>query len=147
MYWKLVKNYFLMPIVFFPVGLVYGAILNFILSGEDSSVFWSCVKGSLIGFVAGTMYLFLTFFFGHCFNQEYLEDRLIKTVAILMNVTAFVGMCYGITVIIGNSEPITFDYAWIHIVNWLFVGAVVGKSNYDGKALRNFVKESQNNNN
>ena len=132
-----------MLIVFFVVGLVYGATLNFILSGEDASVFWAYVKGILVGFFAGTIYLFLTFLFGHCFNQEYLENKLIKIVIMLTNVTAFVGMCYGITILIGNNEPITLEYAWMHIVNWMFVGGVVGKSNYDGKVLRNYITERE----
>lgn len=143
-YWKLVKNYFLMPIVFFAVGLIYGAILNFILSGEDATVFWSCVHGGLVGFLAGIMYLFLTFFFGHCFNQEYVTEKLRKTSTILINAIAFVGMCYGITMVISNNKLITLHYAWMHIVNLLFVSVVVGKSNYDGKALRNYyLKENE----
>lgn len=132
-----------MPIVFFIVGLVYGAIFNFILSGDEATITWSCVHGIFVGTLAGIMYLVLTFFFGYCFNQEYLEDKLIKTVTILLNVTAFVGMCYAITMIIGDNEPITLEYAWIHIANWLFVGVVIGKANYDGKVLRKFVKEKE----
>lgn len=129
-YWKSVKNYFIMPIVFSVVGFVYAAI------------FWSCAKGIFVGFLVGIMYLVLTFFFGHCFNQEYVTDKLRKTITILMNAVAFVGMCYGITMVIGNNKPITLHYEWIHIVNCLFVGIVVGKANYDGKVLRNFIKEN-----
>lgn len=144
-YWKLVKNYILMTIVFSLVGFVYGAIFNFILSGDDATVFWSCVHGVLVGFLAGIMYMFLTFSFGHCFNQEYVTIKLEKTITILINTIAFVGMCYAITMIISNNELITFHYAWMHIVNLLFVSVVVGKANYDGKALRNFIKESEKN--
>lgn len=140
-YWKLVKNYILMIIVFSLVGFVYGAIFNFILSGEDATIFWSCVHGVLVGFLAGIMYMVLTFFFGHCFNQEYVTIKLEKTITILINAIAFVGMCYAITMIISNNELITLHYAWMHIVNLLFVSVVVGKSNYDGKALRNFINE------
>lgn len=132
-----------MPIVFSVVGLVYGAIFNFILSGNDATIFWSCAHGVLVGFLAGIMYLVLTFFFGHCFNQEYVTDKLRKTITILMNAIAFVGMCYAITTVISNNELITLHYAWMHIVNLLFVSVVVGKANYDGKALRNFIKESE----
>ena len=131
-----------MPIVFSLVGFVYGAIFNFILRGDDAPVFWSCVHGGLVGFLAGIMYMVLTFFFGHCFNQEYVTVKLKKTITILMNAIAFVGMCYAITVIISNYKLITLYYVWMHIVNLLFVSAVVGKANYDGKALRNFIKEN-----
>lgn len=103
-YWKLVKNYILMIIVFSLVGFVYGAIFNFILSGEDATIFWSCVHGVLVGFLAGIMYMVLTFFFGHCFNQEYVTIKLEKTITILINAIAFVGMCYAITMIISNNE-------------------------------------------
>ena len=142
-YWKLVKNYVLMTIVFSLVGLVYGAIFNFILSGDDATVFWSCVHGALVGFLAGIMYMVLTFVFGHCFNQEYVTDKLEKAITILFNTIAFVGMCYAITTVISNNELITLNYAWMHIVNLLFVSVVVGKANYDGKALRNLIKESE----
>ena len=134
-----------MSIVFSIVGLIYGAVFNFILSGEDATVFWSCVQGVLVGFLAGIMYMVLTFFFGHCFNQEYVTVKLEKTITILMNVIAFVEMCYGITMVIGNNEPITLHCAWMHIVNLLFVSVVVGKANYDGKALKKFIKESEKN--
>lgn len=132
-----------MTIVFSVVGLVYGAIFNFILSGEDATIFWSCVHGVLVGFLAGIMYMVLTFFFGHCFNQEYVTIKLEKTITILINAIAFVGMCYAITMIISNNELITLHYAWMHIVNLLFVSVVVGKVKYDGKALRNYIKESE----
>lgn len=140
---KLVEKYVAMTSIFGVGGLVYGAIFNFILSGEDATLFWSYVKGILVGFLAGTIYLVLTFVLGHCFNQEYITDKLTKTITIFMNAVAFVGMCSGITMIIGNNEPILLKYAWMHIVNLLFVGAVVGKSNYDGKVLRNFIKERE----
>ena len=132
-----------MPIVFFIVGLVYGAIFNFILSGDDATIIWSCLFGLLVGFIAGIIYLVFTFFFGFGFNNKYLEDKLIKTVTILVNVLIFGLMYYGITMIIGNSESIPLEYAWMYIANLLFVGVVIGKINYDGKALRNFEKESE----
>lgn len=138
------KKHFFIAIAFWLVGVIYGAIFNFILRGDNASVLFSYVQGLFVGFLSGALYYFLTFAFGVCFTQEFFDDDkiIIKTSTVLSNVVAFVGMCYAITMLIGNFKPITLPYAWMHIVNLLFVGAVVGKANYDGKVLRKQVNLS-----
>ena len=137
------KKHFFMAIAFSLVGVIYGAIFNFILRGEDASVLFSYVQGLFVGFLSGIIYYFLTFVFGVCFTQEIFDDdkKTVKLGKILLNVVAFVGMCYAITMITSNFKLITPSYAWMHVVNLLFVGAVIGKANYDAKILRNTLKE------
>lgn len=141
---KFIKNYLLMTILFLFVGIVYGALFNWVLRREEVSGFLAVyAQGILIGTFSVMIYSFLTFFFGYCFKQEYFDDALIrKTIMILINITAYVGLLVTITTLIANREPITLPYAWMHIVNMLFVGAVVRRANYDGKILRREVEKN-----
>ena len=132
------KKHVFMAIAFFIVGLLYGAIFNFILRGENASVLSSYVQGIFVGMLSSVMYFMLFLFFGYCFDEEYLNDALSKACIILENIVATVGVMYGATMLINslNKYPITIDYAWMHIVNLLFAVVVVAKANYDGKVLR-----------
>lgn len=123
------KKHVFMSVAFFSVGLVYGAIFNFILCGENASVLSSYLQGLFVGMLASAIYFMLFLFFGYCFD------------VILENIVATVGVIcviYGTTMFINsyNKAPITLTYAWMHIVNLLFAVAVVAKANYDGKVLR-----------
>jgi len=139
---QVIKNV-VVAIVFWIIGITYGSIFNFILSGKEDAFFLSYVVGILVGFFAVTIYLFLIFFLRYCFDQEFVTDKFRKTATILINVVAFVGMNCGTVTIISNNEAIPLDYVWMHIVNLLFVSVVVGMSNHNAKVLRNLIKESE----
>lgn len=132
------KKHVFMAITFFIVGLVYGAIFNFILRGENALVLSCYVQGLFVGMFSSVMYFMLFLFFGYCFDERYLNDALSKLSIFFENIVAIVGVMYGTTIFINshNKYSITIDYAWMHIVNLFFAVAVVVKANYDGKVLR-----------
>lgn len=132
------KKHVFRAIAFFIVGLVYGAIFNYILRGENTSVLSCYVQGLFVGMLSSVMYFLLFLFFGYCFDEEYLNDALSKVCIISENIVATVGIMYGTTMFVNwnNEYPITIDYAWMHIVNLFFAVVVVAKANYDGKVLR-----------
>ena len=132
------KKHVFMVIAFFVVGLVYGAVFNFILRGENVSVLSSYVQGLFVGILSAVIYFMLFWFSGYCFDEKCNNDALSKACIILGNIVSFISVMYGATIFINshNEYPITIDYAWMHIVNLLFAIVVVVKANYDGKVLR-----------
>lgn len=131
------KKHVFMAIAIFVVGFVYGAIFNFILRGENASILLSYLQGFFVGMLASVIYLMQFLFCGYCFDREYINDSLNKSLIILENIIASIGVLNGITMFISsyNEFPITLNYAWMHIVNLLFAIAVVAKAYYDGKVL------------
>ncbi len=138
---KFIKRYVLTAIVINLVSIVYGAILSYVLQGENPSILFSCMEGLFVGFLVAVIYLILTFSFGYGFNQEDFNETHIKKLISFMNVVACILMCYGITILIENSEGITFTHMWMYIVNLLFSTLVIAKANYDGKKLRQALSD------
>lgn len=126
------KKHVFMAFAFFIVGLVYGAICNFILRGENASLTSCYNQGWFLGMISSDMYLILFWFFGYCVDEEYLHDK------VSVNIVFIAILKYGTTMYItSNYEyPITIDYVWMHIVNCFFAIVVVAKASYDGKVLR-----------
>ena len=129
------------------LAIAYGAILNFVYQGENASILFAYVEGLLVGFLVTVIYCIMTFALGYCFVEEDIQDIHAGRIITLMNTTAIMLTWCGISALIGNVGWIELDYAWMHIVNVLFSGLVVGKANYDASKLRKTLKEKQASNN